>query len=69
MPYYLINKKPDERNLNEIHQTTCIWKPDVSNQVSLGYHSSNKQALEYAKSQGWNRADGCFYCCPDIHHG
>ena len=52
MPYYLINKKPDERNLNEIHQTTCVRKPDVSNQVSLGYHSANKQALEYAKSQG-----------------
>lgn len=69
MPYYVINRNKDEHNKNELHQTTCSWKPEVANQVNLGYHSTNKDALDYAKSIGWNNADGCYHCCPDIHHG
>lgn len=68
MPYYLVNKKKDEHNLNEVHQTTCAWRPALENQVTLGYFATNKQAVAYAKSQGWN-ADGCYHCCRDAHHG
>jgi hypothetical protein len=69
MPYYLINKKADEHNLNEVHQTTCPWKPAAINQEPLGYFYSNKEAVAYAKSIGWTHADGCYHCCRDAHHG
>ncbi len=69
MPYYLINRQADEHNLNEVHQTTCPWKPAAINQVNLGYFPSNKAAVEYAKSIGWKNADGCWHCCRDAHHG
>ena len=69
MPYYLINKKKDEHSLNEVHQSTCVWRPELANQVQLGFFNTNKEAVAYAKSLGWNHADGCYHCCRDAHKG
>lgn len=69
MPNYIINKNADENNMNEVHRTTCAHLPYPVNQVPLGFFNTNKEALAYAKRMGWNNADGCKHCCPDIHHG
>ena len=68
MPNYIINKKPDEHNYNELHRSTCAYLPDEKNQVSIGWFATNKEAKAYAIAQGWN-ADGCWHCCSDIHRG
>lgn len=69
MPNYIINKNCDEKGRNEIHTTTCNHKPASWNQVSLGWFSCAESALVYAKLQGWKSADGCYYCCEEIHKG
>ena len=69
MPNYIINKNKDENGLNEIHTTTCSFRPNSNNQDNLGYHSNEVEAKKYAKQHGYPNADGCFYCCPLAHQG
>ena len=66
--YYIVNKNKDSKGYNEVHITTCAYRPDEQNQYPLGWHDNAKQAVTYAKSIGYS-ADGCYYCCPDAHHG
>ncbi len=67
MPNYIINKNKDSNGFNEVHTTSCKYLPDDHNQVQLGYHADEKNAVTYAKSYGWKNADGCYYCCPKAH--
>ena len=69
MANYLINQKPDEKGLNEVHNTTCAHLPDKFNQVNLGSHDNEIAAVDYAKRHGWPNADGCYHCCPKAHRG
>ncbi len=69
MPNYIINKNKDTHGYNEIHETTCGHLPELQNRISLGWHANSKDALSHAKSIGWKDADGCYYCCNEIHHG
>ena len=66
---YLINKNSDDNGRNEVHKTSCSYLPEQKNQISLGSHASDENALAYAKLLGWKTADGCYYCCPRIHKG
>lgn len=71
MSKYIINRNVDSRGNNEIHNLnsypSCGHLPKPENQVLLGNFSTDKQALEYAKKNGWKNADGCYYCCKDAH--
>lgn len=67
--YYIINKSPDEHGYNEVHTTTCVRRPNYYNQEDLGLHANAIAAVNYAKTHGWPRADGCYYCCREAHHG
>lgn len=67
MPYYIINKNQDANECNEVHTTTCDYLPLVQNQISLGWHSDEHDAVKYAKNCGWYNADGCYYCCNKEH--
>lgn len=69
--YYIINKNKDSNGNNEIHNKTngCSYMPNILNQVSLGWCSTDDDALEKAKAMGYTNADGCYYCCPNAHRG
>lgn len=71
MAEYIINKNKDNQGNNEIHNISkvpsCQHLPIPANRVSLGFRSSDKEALSYAKQIGWKNADGCFHCCKDAH--
>lgn len=69
MPNYIINKQVDEKGLNEVHTTDCGHLPLSYNQVDLGWHANAISAVDFAKQRGWSRADGCYYCCNEAHHG
>ena len=69
MNHYLINKNADEKGRNEIHKTNiCSHLPDPKNRENLGWFSSDEDALKHAKGNGYPNADGCYYCCEEIHH-
>lgn len=68
MYHYLINKNKDENGRNEIHKTNiCGHLPALQNRVNLGYFSADDEALRYARRIGYSDADGCYYCCEEIH--
>ena len=69
MPNYIINRQEDEKGLNEVHTTNCNHLPLSNNQVSIGWHADAISAVAYAKQNGWSKADGCYYCCNEAHHG
>lgn len=69
MANYIINKNTDNNGKNEVHNTSCEHLPLLQNQVSLGWHANANAAVTYAKSIGWNNADGCYYCCNEAHKG
>lgn len=69
MANYIINKNKDEKGLNEVHTTTCLHLPKMTNWDNLGYHSNEIEAVNYAKRNGYPNADGCKYCCPLAHNG
>lgn len=66
---YIINKKQDNKNNNEVHTTECAHLPESLNQVSLGAFDNGEQAVKYAEEHGYPNADGCYHCCNEAHHG
>ena len=69
MNYYIINKNTDNNGNNEVHTSECTHLPSIFNQVSLGYFSNGKDAVAYAKKNGYPNADGCYYCANEAHKG
>lgn len=69
MPRYIINRVKTDGYYNEVHTTTCICKPLLDNQIDLGWHADEVDAVDYAKRNGYQYADGCYYCCEKAHHG
>ena len=68
MYQYLINKHADENGANEIHKANlCSHLPEPQNRKNLGMFLSDEEALKYAKEKGYPNADGCYYCCEEIH--
>lgn len=69
MSYYLINTEKTDGCYNEVHNISCNHLPSLYNRKDLGWHSNAKDAVSYAKYSGYPDADGCYYCCPEAHHG
>lgn len=69
MPDYLINKEKTDGIYNEVHTTTCENLPILFNRVNLGIFANEIDAVSYAKSFGYPKADGCKFCCKNAHHG
>ena len=70
MIHYLINKNADMNGRHEIHKTNiCEHLPDLKNREDLGWFCSDVEALRCAMIRGNLKADGCYYCCNDIHQG
>lgn len=74
--YYLnSNKQPSTTGGNyEVHRYNCPYLTLIKgkdNYIYLGYFSSSKEAVKYAKnkhSSYANSIDGCWYCCNNSHH-
>ncbi len=69
MEYFIINKNSQHNYDNEVHRTDshCRGYPTEENRHSLGAFSNAKEAVAYAKKNGFPKADGCAICCPDAH--
>lgn len=67
MPNYIINARKDENGYNEVHTTLCNHKPEFQNIRNLGYFINAKEAVTYAKKNGYPYADGCYYCSNEAH--
>lgn len=64
---YLVNVQTGDHGENEIHKIGCSYLPDPSNWRLLGWFYSDQEALQEAHRQGYQNADGCFWCCRSIH--
>ncbi len=51
---------------HEIHVSSCDHGP-VINKVYLGTFETKPQAKSYALNNGYDNADGCAFCCSEIH--
>lgn len=69
MPNYIINKEKTDGIYNEVHTTTCGHLPILNNREGLGYFTNANDAVLYATSNGYPKADGCYYCCKEANRG
>lgn len=63
---YYVNAVPQTNGDHEVHCEGCYWLPSITNRIYLGSFWSSKEALAAARLRFPN-ADGCAYCCPEIH--
>ena len=64
---YYVNENAQVNGDHEVHRADCSWLPTAENRLYLGEFASSYEALMAAK-RIYNSADGCAYCCPEIHH-
>ena len=64
--HYYVNSVPQSNGDHEVHCEGCYWMPSSTNRVYLGYFASSKEALAAARRL-YPSADGCAFCCPEIH--
>lgn len=64
---YYVNKNAQDNGDHEVHRADCSWLPAAENRLYLGEFTSSYEALRAAK-RIYDAADGCAYCCPEIHH-
>ena len=73
MAKYFLNLNPQSNGDHEIHKSTCIYYYSYqagNNFEYLGEFLSDTEAIVYARSKHpYMKIDGCYYCCPSIHHG
>lgn len=68
MKYYInINTDSNPNNNNEVHKDGCRKIPEIKNRKLLGEFRNGIEAVNYAKAQGFHKADGCALCCPEAH--
>jgi hypothetical protein len=66
MPDYVMNKNSQSNGDHEVHSTICNHKPDIENQLPLGWFTDCWSAVKKAKEIDPD-ADGCFHCSRDCH--
>lgn len=66
MEHYFVNKHAQANGDHEVHTAKCLYLPEASNQIDLGYHSSCHSALEEARKY-YDQVDGCYYCSKECH--
>ena len=64
---FYVNKQAQPNGDHEVHRETCYRLPSASNRIYLGDYASSESALREARKY-YSQADGCYYCCPEIHH-
>ena len=70
MPRFVLNREKQSDGVYEVHNVTtpCLFVPETSNQIDLGYHINCGEAITIAryKYPGY-KINGCYYCCYDWH--
>ena len=54
MVKYYMNKNKDEKGYNEVHTMYCSYLPEEKNRIELGPFLDEIQAVNYAKTMGYN---------------
>ncbi len=70
MKYYYVNNNPKENpNYNhEVHTEEHAKKLDIKNKSLVGYCRDEIEAVDKAKKEHYDDADGCAECCPLAHY-
>ena len=64
---FYVNTQAQPNGDHEVHRETCFRLPSAGNRLYLGDYTSSESALREARKY-YPKADGCYYCCPEIHH-
>ncbi len=67
MTRYYLNKNAQSNGDNEVHKGTCSFLPKEENRVHLGLFNNANDAVKEAKSRGYSKANGCYYCSREAH--
>jgi hypothetical protein len=66
MAHYYVSTLPKANGDYEVHTSICILLPRSEERLALGYHESNRHAIEYA-TLNFRKATGCSNCCLNFH--
>lgn len=66
---YYVNKEEDTHGHNEVHEDGCAWMPAEKNQQYLGLFEACEDAVEEAKKDYPDTANGCKHCSKACHTG
>ncbi|MFK4784534.1 hypothetical protein [Fusobacterium sp. MFO224] len=59
--FFYINEKT-----HEVHKEACDYT-GCTNMAFLGVYNNSHEAVSAALSKGYSNADGCAYCCHEMH--
>lgn len=65
--HYYINTDAQPTGEHEVHEDGCTWLTFVVNEKYLGFFTDCQEAIQHARSLGYN-PDGCYYCCRPCHN-
>ena len=63
---FYVNKQAQPNGDHEVHRENCYRLPSLDNRLYLGDFYSSVHALREARKY-YPKADGCYYCCSEIH--
>lgn len=66
MKYYYVNRIKQSNGDHEVHESTCIYLPNIENREYLGSFNDCKEAVKKAKEK-YVQSDGCFFCSNSCH--
>ena len=66
MPTYYINERAQANGDHEVHTSTCIYFPLISNKKYLGVFDNCFDAVRESKKT-YIKSNGCKTCCPACH--
>ena len=69
MPNYIVNSQAQSNGDHEVHAFDCNFLPALQHRIALGFHSNCSSAVTKAKSIGYQRANGCYFCAYSCHTG
>lgn len=66
MKKYYVNNHAQVNGDHEVHESSCIYLPMMTNKKYLGEFSTCEQAVKVAKTY-YSTSDGCRICSPACH--
>jgi len=66
MESYYVNTQAQLNGDHEVHASSCIFMPSLSNRKYLGVFLSCADAVKEAKKT-YPKSNGCYFCCNVCH--
>lgn len=63
---YYVNKNEQANGDHEVHTSTCMYLPSVSNRLYLGNFTNCSDAVREAKKT-YRQSNGCYTCSRACH--